>query len=102
METIQDFIESDNGGGKRREYWWNYAIYGGKLVVDGPYSDEREATSFGYKNIPCVFETVCLSSRNTAKCTQIIKRKVWGEMHSLDFALKRASHKKPKEAKDLI
>ena len=91
METI---FEVGSGIGKH-SYWYNYAIYNGKLVVDGFYPSEESAQQFGYKNIPTQFSTISLNTKDRNKAVQIIKRRVWEETHDLDFALKRASRKKP-------
>ena len=93
METI--FEESSSNG--RHSYWYNYAIYNGRLIVDGFYSSEQEATQFGYKNIPVQFTTIALPTKDRNKATQICKRKVWEQTGDIDQALKRARHPKNQE-----
>ena len=99
METIFDDIGDGERGNRSREYWWNYAIHAGKIVIDGAYRDETEAVKFGYQHIPCQFETICLATKDKAKSTSIIKRKVWGEGADMQFALQRPKHTSHKSDK---
>jgi len=89
METI--FEESVSS---RHSFYWNYTIYQGRLLIDGYYNDEQEATQFGYKNIPVAFETVPLNTKDRNRATQVIKRRVWEQTGDIDQALKRARHPK--------
>ena len=97
METI--FEEAGKG---RHSFYWNWAIVRGRLIVDGVYSSEQEALQFGYKNIPVLFQTINLSTKNVSRATQIIKHRVWDETSDIDMALKRAAHKKPEIKEGLI
>jgi len=77
----------------RHTYWWAYAIYQGKLVIDGWYRTEQEANHLAYLKLPCRFEVICLSTRDRARATQAIKHQVLEETGDIDQALKRAKHK---------
>ena len=89
METI--FEEVTRG---KDNYWYNYAIYNGRLIVDGFYFSEQEALQFGSKNIPVGYKTVNIATRDRSKATQIIKRRVWEETNDIDMALRRAKHER--------
>ncbi len=93
METI--FTEGSNG---RHSYYWNYAIYQGRLLIDGWYPLEQEATQFGYKNIPVAFETIPLNTKDRNRATQVIKRRVWEQTGDIDQALRRAKHPRNNDA----
>jgi hypothetical protein len=95
-ETIKDYLDSDNGSKPehhRQPVWWAYAIYQGKLVIDGWYYTEMECYTFAAKNIPCRFEVISLDTINRASATQKIKHQILDETGDIDFALKRAKHK---------
>ena len=92
MEAIFEIDSKD-----KHNYYWNYAIYQGKLLIDGCYNNEQEAMQFGYKNIPVAFETVPLNTKDRSKATQVIKRRVWEQTGDIDQALKRARHPKNNE-----
>jgi len=92
METIKDYIQSENGS-RQKEYWWAYAIYQGRVVIDGYYNSEQEARKFAYNKLPGNYEVVCLPTRDRARATQIIKHRVLETTGDIDFALQRAKHK---------
>ena len=77
METIfnKDVFSGDRGNRRHSYYYYNYALYAGKLLIDGCYSTSEEALQFGYKNIPVQFETICLSTRDKNAASKIIKKK---------------------------
>ena len=104
LEELTDSLgdRAEEKGFGRRSYYYNYAIHAGKLVIDGAYSSEQEALRFGYKNIPCQFETFCSSSRDSARVTKEIKHRVWGQTGNIDNAINRASHKNPDSKGSLL
>ena len=89
METLKDYIKRDGGS---KEYFWAYAIYMGKLVIDGFYRTSQDAYNFAYQKVPVRFEVICLGTRDRAKAVNIIKHQVLESTRDLDFALKRAKH----------
>jgi len=93
METITQYrtaINSDNG----KNYWWAYAIYQGKLVIDGAYATEQEAWSFANRRIPVHSNIICLGTKDRYKAGRLIKHQVLEETDNIDLALKRAKHYK--------
>lgn len=89
METLRDYVHNDNGS---KEYYWAYAIYQGKLIIDGYYRTYNDAYNFAYQKIPVRFEVVCLGTKDRRKAVNIIKHQVLESTSDLDFALRRAKH----------
>lgn len=90
METL---TEKNNNGSSDKHYYWAYAIYQGKLLIDGWYIDEQQAYSFASRRMPVRFEVICLKTKDRGKATQTIKHQVLEQTQDIDFALQRAKHK---------
>ena len=94
METIGDYNRTTTGEVKPKQtYFWAYAIYQGKLLIDGVYRTESDAYTFAAKHIPVRFEVVELNTRNEARATQEIKHITLEQTEDLDFSIQRARHK---------
>lgn len=78
-------------------YWWAYAVYQGKLLIDGWYPSENEAYQFASRRIPVHFEVVELATRDKWRATRAIKHLTLEATNDIDFAIKRARHTKPEE-----
>jgi ribosomal protein L16/L10AE len=84
-------MEETGESGKR--YYWAYAIYQGRLLIDGWYADEQQAYEFARRRIPVKFEVIALNTYNRQSATQKIKHEVLEQTGDIDFALQRAKHK---------
>lgn len=75
-------------------HYWIKANHEGKVVVLGPYSDERQAYEAGYSRLDGQFEVIPLNTRNPSAATQRIRAmRMENEGVNLGDALKRMKRK---------
>lgn len=78
--------------GRGKATWWIYAVYQGKLLIDGYYRSEQEAYSFGQRKMPSGFKVIELHTTDKVRATQELKHLMVEEI-DLSFGLQRAKHK---------
>ena len=79
-------------------YWWVTTTSGdGKMVVLGPYSTEDNANNYAFRHLGSNFETHQLFTKDMAKATRMLKKRLFDRIGDLDTALKRAGHQLPEK-----
>jgi hypothetical protein len=92
MNIIEDKLDTIRGL-LHIKFAWLYRLHMGKLVISGPYEDKEAAFNQVSMHPDSDWEVIELSTRDTAKATQMIKQQVYNVTGDLSMSLKRASHK---------
>lgn len=76
-----------------RDYTYIVTKQDGRMVLLGPYNDEREAEEMAVSKINTDYEVVQLPTRDRAKATQMLRHKILrSDGGDLATALKRMRH----------
>ena len=89
-EEKQQEFQYDGDQERYRYYIW--AVYMGRVIVRGPFADERAAQSAGLNKMNVRFNTVYLKTVDLGAATSMIKERHVQNTGELDTAMKRASH----------
>ena len=74
-------------------YYWNMGQSRGREVIMGPYADQSEAHSVGFRSYDGgFFETYELPTRDQSTATRMIKHKKLNGGATLDDALRPIGH----------
>lgn len=76
-----------------QDWWYIVTKQNGRMVLLGPYNDDREAEEIAVAKINTTYEVVPLSTRDRAKATQMLRHKMLqGNGGDLETSLKRMRH----------